>query len=508
MKKTSGKVARLLGGLILLLQAAVSMAAVYEMIRSNMVPDMMLGIAGVILIILEVENIFLFCHKPGKKVNKQTGERASRRKRQKKHRIIAVSIAVIVILICGAVTYLVGKVNDTVDAITNEDGQELEIGVYVKKDSPAQSLTDLIDSSFGFTDSYDGENTKAALSDINDSLGKDVATNSYDSVNEMIDALYANQSDAIILNRAYEGILDDQEGYQSFTEDTRVVYTYKVKVKTEKKRDITMTKDPFIVYISGSDTRSDKLATSRSDVNLLAVVNPSTKQVLLLNTPRDYYVHTSVSGQSKDKLTHAGIYGIQCSMDTLGMLYDQTVDYSMQINFTGFETLIDAIGGVDVDVDQAVTTDDGYSFSEGMNRMDGQEALSFVRERHHFADGDNARGRHQMAVISAIISKISSGTTILSHYGDIMDSMEGMFTMDLTSDDLGALVKMQLADGASWNVKSYAVTGENSSGYTYSAPKQQLYVMEPNMDTVEHAKELISKVYAGDTITDEDVSAQ
>lgn len=508
MSKASRTVLYLLGSVVLLLQAVVSWVFVYEMIRSNMVPGILLAIVVIILVLFEVVNILLFYRKAKKKKNKKTGEYISRKKRQKKHRIIAMVIAGIVILLCGFAAYIINKVNDTVDAITNENGQEIEIGVYVMKDSTAQSLTDLIDGTFGMTESYDADNTKAALSDINSNLGKEVTTNSYNSVNEMIDALYGAQTDAIILNRAYEGVLEDQDGYQSFTEDTRVVYTYKIKVEAEDKRDIKITKDPFIVYISGSDTRNDKLATSRSDVNLLAVVNPTTKQVLLLNTPRDYYVHTSVSGDSKDKLTHAGIYGVQCSMDTLGMLYDQTVDYSMQINFTGFETLIDAIDGVDVDVDQSVTTDDGYSFSEGMNRMDGKEALSYVRERHHFADGDNARGRHQMAVISAIIKKISSGTTILTHYSDIMDSMEGMFAMDLTSDELGSLVKMQLSDNASWNVKSYAVTGENSSGYTYSAPTQQLYVMEPDMDTVEHAKTLIDKVFAGEVLTDEDVTSK
>lgn len=508
MTKTSKKILYLLGSLVIILQAVVSVVAIYEMIKSNMIPNVFLIIGCVVLALLEGITVCLFFVKPKKKVDKKTGHAVSRKKRLRKHRTIAMIIAIIVILFGIVTTYVMGKVNDALGAITNEDGQYIEIGVYVMKDSPAQSINDLTDSTFGMTDSYDAENTQAALNDINDKLGKEVATENYDSVNTMVDALYSGQTDAMILNEAYATILEDQEAYQSFSDDTRIVYTYRIKVNNDEKRDVKVTKDPFVVYISGSDTRSDKLATSRSDVNLLAVVNPETKQVLLLNTPRDYYVQTSVSGGAKDKLTHAGIYGVQCSMDTLSMLYDTPVDYYMQINFTGFETMIDAIDGVDVDVDQVVTTDDGYSFSEGINTMNGKEALSYVRERHHFADGDNARGRHQMAVISAIIQKASSGTTILKHYGDIMDSMEGMFVMDLSQDDLGNLVKMQLSDGSSWNVKSYAVTGENSSNYTYSAPGQQLYVMEPNQDTVDHAKELINKVFSGDTLTDEDVAAQ
>ena len=508
MTKTTKKILYLLGSLVILLQAVVEIAAVYEMIQSNMIPNVILIVGIAILVILQAVTTVLFFVKPKKKNDKKTGDKISQKKRLKKHRRIAMILAVIMILICGLLTYVMAKVNDAFGAITNEDGQYIEIGVYVMKDSPAQSINDLTDSTFGMTDSYDAENTQAALNDINDKLGKEVATENYDSVNTMVDALYSGQTDAMILNEAYASILEDQEAYQNFSDDTRIVYTYRIKVDEDEKRDVKVTKDPFVVYISGSDTRSDKLATSRSDVNLLAVVNPETKQVLLLNTPRDYYVQTSVSGGAKDKLTHAGIYGVQCSMDTLSMLYDTPVDYYMQINFTGFETMIDAIDGVDVDVDQAVTTDDGYSFSEGINTMNGKEALSYVRERHHFADGDNARGRHQMAVISAIIQKASSGTTILKHYGDIMDSMEGMFVMDMSQDNLGNLVKMQLSDGSSWNVKSYAVTGENSSNYTYSAPGQQLYVMEPDQDTVDHAKELINKVFSGETLTDEDVAAQ
>ena len=234
MSKASRTVLYLLGSVVLLLQAVVSGVFVYEMIRSNMVPDILLAIVVLILVLFEVVNILLFYRKAKKKKNKKTGEYISRKKRQKKHRIIAMVIAGIVIILCGFAAYIINKVNDTVDAITNENGQEIEIGVYVMKDSTAQSLTDLIDGTFGMTESYDADNTKAALSDINSNLGKEVTTNSYNSVNEMIDALYGAQTDAIILNRAYEGVLEDQDGYQSFTEDTRVVYTYKIKVEQQK----------------------------------------------------------------------------------------------------------------------------------------------------------------------------------------------------------------------------------------------------------------------------------
>ena len=170
---------------------------------------------------------------------------------------------------------------------------------------------------------------------------------------------------------------------------------------TADSQDETQIK-PFILYISGSDTRSKVLDISRSDVNILMAVNPQAKQVLLLNTPRDYYVKNPAGSGAYDKLTHLGIYGLDCSMKGLGNLYGVDVDYYAQINFTGFETLIDAIGGITVNSDEAFSAG-GYDFVEGPNEMNGAKALAFARDRHHQASGDNARGKHQMMVIEAMI---------------------------------------------------------------------------------------------------------
>jgi LCP family protein required for cell wall assembly len=262
----------------------------------------------------------------------------------------------------------------------------------------------------------------------------------------------------------------------------------------------------FVVYLSGSDTRSIKLATSRSDVNILAFVNPKTKQVLLLNTPRDYYVSTAKSSSgAKDKLTHCGLYGVDCSMDTLGALYDTSVDYYMQVNFEGFKTLVDAIGGIEVDSDIAFTTTHyDVQINKGTNYLDGEGALGFVRERYAFSDGDNARGRNTMKVVKAIINKVTSGTTLLTNYSDIMKSMEGMFVTNMSSDEISSLVKMQLSDMSSWDIRSYAVTGTDSSSTTYSTPNTYCYVMVPNESSVAKAKELIDKMESGEELTDAD----
>ena len=215
---------------------------------------------------------------------------------------------------------------------------------------------------------------------------------------------------------------------------------------------------------------------------------------------------TAASAGAKDKLTHCGMYGIDCSMATLGNLYDEHVDYYVQINFNGFKTLVDAVGGITVESEKAFrTSEGGFYINRGTNQLNGTVALSYVRERKSFADGDNSRGRHQMQAIEALIKKISSGTTVLGNYSAIMDSMSGMFMTSMSSSDISALVKMQLSDLAAWNVKSYAVTGTGGSSTTYSMPTKRSYVMYPDEVQVKYAEQLVNKVVEGQILTDADL---
>jgi LCP family protein required for cell wall assembly len=271
--------------------------------------------------------------------------------------------------------------------------------------------------------------------------------------------------------------------------------------------------EPFVVYLSGIDTRGELTEKARSDVNIIAVVNPTTKQVALINTPRDYYV--SLAGtDSKDKLTHAGLYGVESSMQTLGNLYGIDVEYYVRINFAGFMGIIDAVGGIDVYSDYTFTSvgSPGYydptDFVEGWNHMDGQAALAFARERHAFASGDVQRGINQMKVIQAMVDKLKSPTLLLT-YSRLMSAVSDCFVTNLSSDQIAALVRMQLSDAASWNIQSMTVTGTNStSTKCYSAKGQKLYVMLPDDTSVAQAQNLIEQVCAGEILnTAEDAAA-
>ena len=269
-----------------------------------------------------------------------------------------------------------------------------------------------------------------------------------------------------------------------------------------------ITKEPFVIYLSGVDTRGELTENARSDVNILAAVNPVTKRVALINTPRDYYVDLAGT-DSKDKLTHAGLYGVETSMATLGNLYGVNVDHYIRINFAGFISIIDALGGVDVYSDQAFTSvgSPGYydptTFVEGWNHLDGKSALAFARERHAFASGDIQRGINQMKVIDAMLNKIKS-PALLMGFSKIMDAAADCFVTSFSQDQISALVRMQLSDFAEWDIESYTVTGTSSSSTKcYSAKGQKLYVMKPDDSSVSKAKEMIASVLGGEgTVAD------
>ena len=428
-----------------------------------------------------------------------------------------VFLSMVIFAVSCAASLMILDARGTIENVVGQVSGKATVGVYVRAEDRAHTLEDAVDYGFGMVAGYETEKFQEAVDGMEETLGVTLNVTQYVSADDMLRAFFNDEIQALIINSAYVDIIEEMEGYEDFSGRVRLIHEQKISGWSSVLDNLGGTKpakgeaivtDPFVIYLSGSDTRNKKLATSRSDVNILLVVNPETKQALLINTPRDYYVPNPVSSSgTKDKLTHCGIYGIECSMEALAQLYDVEVDYYAQINFTGFETLIDAIGGVTVYSDVAFNTADKYHINAGENHLDGKQALSFARERKRLAGGDNARGQNQMKVIKAVIGKMTSGTTIISNYSEIMASLEGMFATSLPMDEISSLVKMQLGDMAQWNVQSFAVTGYNGSDYTYSAPGTKLYVMYPNEEDVAKAQALIDTVFMDGILTEADVSA-
>ncbi len=283
-----------------------------------------------------------------------------------------------------------------------------------------------------------------------------------------------------------ELLSSEPESEEIYNEETS---TQSVEQEIQTEKDM----GTFVVYFSGIDVWGWTDTKSRSDVNIIAAVNTNTRHIQLINTPRDYYVEMPISNGAKDKLTHAGLYGVENSMGTLSMLYDIDIDYYLRVNFSGFEAIIDEMGGVDVYSEYDFTVDPIKHYTEGYNHLTGLEALAFVRERHAFSSGDNQRGRNQMALLNAMIQKVCSADFLANH-DKIIEDLTDMYRTNIPDDVIAGLIFNQLLNNETWTVDSYAVTGTGGTETTYSTPDSAGYVMIPNDADVEQAKELLQSV--------------
>lgn len=480
----------------LFLLLAASLALYIRLMATGMLSNLYLIILMVVLIVLNAVSVIV-----------QLPLR-----RNKAGKLI---MGIVSLLLSGAMLYGVVAVNSVQSALSKIVGKmtETEITeVRVMNDNPATSMGDTKGYTFGYIADADTKNTQNILDEISKSFGT-IKSKEYSSMTALADALYDDEVDAILINQGYVDLLTEKDGYTDFRDQTRVLYTYTTTHEIDPiVPNTSITKEPFVVYCSGIDARVDDISTkSRSDVNILAVVNPTTKQILLVNTPRDYYLPLARNGEM-DKLTHAGLYGIDESMKVLGNLYGVQADYYVRVNFAGLVKIVDALGGVDIESDAnfscvPMETPDGngdytyqkYSFTKGINHVNGSQALAFARERKAFADGDNRRGQHQMTVIKAIVNKACS-SAVLTKYQELLKAASDAFITNMPYADISSLVQMQLGDMADWNITTYAVSGEGSTEYCY-ALGDKAWVMIKDSSKVNTAKNMIQQVINGEVPT-------
>lgn len=362
-------------------------------------------------------------------------------------------------------------------------------GIYVLKSSNYENIVDLENKSIGHLELK----KNAGLNKMVDKITKKIEFKSktYDDIYSMVSDLIGEKIEGIILEEAQVEILKE-ENYNEY-ELLKSIYGDAIELSIKKnKSNIDITKDSYNIYISGIDTYGNITNVSRSDVNILATVNPLKKEILLINIPRDYYVKLH-SFNEYDKLTHAGIYGIDESISTIEDLLDTKINYYVKVNFTSLIDIVDALDGIVVNSNYSFTTVDGYSFKKGTNYLDGKEALSFARERKAFKEGDRIRGENQQLILTSIINKATS-TKIITNYTEILKAVKGKFITNIKDEEITKLIKMQFSDGQAWNIKSISVNGVDSYDYVYSYKKNKLYVMRPIQETVDNAKGKIKDV--------------
>lgn len=469
------------GKVIAIIQAILSLLVLGVLFILNVLPETYLILIAVVLAILWVFSFFSqftrMSHIPGK----------------------IESIIVSLILVVGSYYLLITQ--NMLSQITDIGYTVDNFVVLVLKDDPAQSLQDAAGYTFGVQKTFNSQKLDKAVQDFGDKAGGRLNTVSYDSLQTQIQALYDGNVGAIIYNEDFKDSVS--EIYPNFETDTRKLDNIEIKTEVETEEattDVDVTEQPFSVYISGNDSYGSVDVQGRSDVNIVIYVNPKTKQILQVTTPRDYYVEfPNVTDGVKDKLTHSGIHGIQCSMDTMESIYGQEIDYYARVNFTSLIKMVDALGGIDVNADYAFNTFDGKSFVQGINHLNGEDALSFSRERKSLPNGDFDRGRHQQLVLEAMIQKAMS-PAILTSYAGIMASLQDSFVTSMPSSDITSLVKLMLKDGSGWNMVKASAEGTGATDYCYSLG-QSASVVVPDEDSVARIKAQIQALYDGEILT-------
>lgn len=446
-----------IGNIFIWLQLILTVVFVIVLFQMKMVPVKIIGIAGVVLFVIWLILRLI-------------------KTKTKKKKVPQVIISVISLILCIilAVTSVVGLTfyKNTVRALDRNTQINYEtnaISVIVMVDSGYDTLDDLDGKTMGVNPNQDQDNIANAISELKESV--DVEYVEADDFEELSDMLYDGQVDAILVNEAYRAMLE--VNHENFDYETKVIH--QCEYKTEKDtasdslKETNIQNGIFTVYISGIDTYGKVSTKSRSDVNMLLTVNTNTREIVMVSIPRDYYVTLGTIGQ-KDKLTHAGIYGIDESVATLSKLYDTDINYYYRINFSSLINIVDVLGGIDVYSEKTFVPwgDNELTIHKGMNHMDGRMALAYARERKTYASGDNHRVANQQDVLEAIIGKVFSLDTLMN-YDSFLEALEGTFETNMSTDEIMAFMKMLLNDAShlnDWHIERVYATGSNSRNTT------------------------------------------
>ena len=398
---------------------------------------------------------------------------------------IIVTIILLIVMILG-ITYELNTLDFLKQFGFNSYKTE-KYNVIVLQDSEYESLDDLNDLSIAHLDLDTHQGLNDAVTKIKNEI--DFTSTIGEDISDLTNILTTDEEPAIILEDAQLSIVEEES--PEVYNELRIIYSVEVEIEiAEIGEAVDVTKDSFNILISGIDTYGSITKVSRSDVNILVTVNPSTHNILLTSIPRDYYVLIPEFNEY-DKLTHTGIYGIETSVSTIENLLDTKINYYVKVNFTSVIDIVDAIGGITVDSSYDFTTQDGYHFTKGSNELDGEEALSFARERKSFADGDRVRGENQELILTAIINKAMS-TSIITDYVALLNALNDKFVTNITDEEITDFIKKQISEMPSWTINSISLDGTDAYDYTYSYQKQKLYVMKPYQESIINAQERIN----------------
>ena len=409
--------------------------------------------------------------------------------------ILFVLLSIIIIFIsCFALKH-VNNVSDFINKAFNNNSVEVSVySVVVLKTSDINSLDELENKKVGYI-TFD-ENKSEVLNRIN--INNSLILKEYEDPQSLYEDLLKKKIDSFVISEGFLEVLEEE--YNDLNDNIKVIYNFDIEVNLENITKEVSELKPVNILISGSDSRSGKiLSKTRSDVNMIMTIDAKNHKILLTSIPRDYYVQLHGTKGNKDKLTHAGIYGINMTKSTIEDIFDIKIDYTIKVGFQSVIQIVDSFGGIDIYSDQSFKTfcaDGGAVRTDvvkGINHFNGAQALSYARERYAYKTGDNHRTQNQQQVLEAIIDKLSNDKSILKKYDEVLKSFKELYRTDIPSSYIRLLVNDQLNSMSSWNIEKQQLTGSGAMLHTYSMPSVKLWVMIPDNNSIKSAKEKINE---------------
>lgn len=495
--KKQSNLGRVFGVIFSIVMIAATMYLLFNIIKLNVLPTKLLFLITIVFVLLDLIFILLLCFATKGVVSK----------------IICIIFALAISLGSCLGGYYMSKTGGLLSNMTNiAKHSKNTVSVVVKESSDMKKKTDLAGRSVGTLANINTVGSKKILRELTHS-GISMEQKEFGSMTEMLESFYNGEVDSIVISESSRSQITDMEAYANFDNNTRVVYqtSYKVENTDKAKAVSNITNTPFNVLISGSDTRGGFDENGRSDVIMVATVNPKTGTILLTSVPRDFYVTTACDAAdgcqqgALDKITHTGIHGTNTTKRTVEQLLGIEINYTFKVGFDTVTDIVDAVGGIDVNVEPGYACNDflnlsGFSVHEGVNHLTGEQALAYARERYAYSEGDRQRTKNQQQVLMGIVDKITS-PAIVTNYASIMDSMSDTFSTTMSSQEISDLIKYQLNKNPKWKMEQYMVNG---TGDTLMCAElgDAAYVMVPDQSTVTTAKNKINAVLAGKSADD------
>lgn len=458
---------KIIKSLISIIMFIISIYCITLVCNMNIIPDKYLIIFIITMLILNILGIiFMFV-------------------KSKILTVISVIIYIILLVISILGIHFSSNTINFFDKSFNSKTEVSKYDVIVLKSSNYKELKDLKDKKIGYLNIDKNINVLKQKLDAN-----------YEeyNMNDLYNKFINESIDSMVINDSYLDIIEEQ--YKDFSKKIRIIYSYDITKETKETEETNLR--PINVYLSGSDSRSDKFeVNSRSDVNMIMTINPYTHTILFTSIPRDYYVQLHGIEGTKDKLTHSGIYGVDMGRTTLEDLFNIKIDYSIKVGMPAVPKIVDQIGGVDIDSDRTFNSYHikGWTVNQGINHMDGKQALAYARERYAYPEGDIHRIQNQQQVLEAILNKIISNKKLLLKYDSLLDSFGDLYRSDIPKSYISEIVKDEINTGKPWKIERQYVVGQGSKSETYSMPGLKLYVMNPDMNSVNECANRINEVY-------------